>query len=102
GRQNFEALSQAGQVDYLLFKNHLTHELLQLDIEGKALAEVAPLLPFARSITDLSDARRRMEQIDSAKAATLLTGLRKQVDASRRSVEMGLRTDARGESSPEG
>ena len=101
-RQNFEGLSQAGKVDYLLFKNHLTHELLQLEIESKTRAEIALFLPFSQSITDLADARRRMEQIDSPKAAALLTTLKKQVDAARRAVEMGLRGDARGESGPEG
>ena len=101
-RQNFEGLSQGGKVDYLLFKNHLTHELLQLEIESKTRAEIAPLLPFSQSITDLADARRRMEQIDSPKAAALLTSLKKQVDAARRAVEMGLRGDARGDSGPEG
>ena len=102
GRQNFDALSQGGQVDYVLFKNHLRHELLQLEIESKALAEIAPLIPFSQSITDLADARRRMEPIDSSKAAALLTNLKKQVDTTRRAVEMGLRADARGESGPEG
>src|SRR4030095_1991948 len=36
------------------------------------------------------------------KAAALLTNLKKQVDTTRRAVEMGLRADARGESGPEG
>jgi hypothetical protein len=101
-RQNFDALSQAGKVDYVLFKNHLTHELLQLEIESQTRAEIAPLLPFSKSITDLADARRRMEQIDSSKAAALLTSLKKQVDTTRRAVEMSLKGDARGESGPEG
>jgi hypothetical protein len=32
---NFDAMSEAGKVDYILFRNHLEHELRQLDIEEK-------------------------------------------------------------------
>jgi uncharacterized protein (DUF885 family) len=100
-RVNFDGLSHSGQVDYLLFKNHLDHELLQLDIQAKAVAETAPLLPFAKTITDLVEARRRMEEIDPQKAATTMTNLKKQIEASRRSVEAGLRPEARSNDRPE-
>jgi len=88
---NFDAMSEAGKVDYILFRNHLEHELRQLDIEEKQQAEVAPLIPFGKTIVDLEEARRRMDPIDSAKAATTLNGLKKQVEDTRRQVEAGLR-----------
>src|SRR6266702_7068108 len=66
---NFDSMSQEGKVDYILFRNHLEHELRQLEIEEKLLAEVEPLLPFAKTIIDLEVARRRMEPMDSAKTA---------------------------------
>jgi hypothetical protein len=88
---NFDGMSQAGKVDYILFRTHLEHELRQLDIEEKQLAEVAPLMPFARTIVELEETRRRMEPIDSAKVAVTLTALKKQVDDTRRLVEAGLR-----------
>ncbi|MGH9854719.1 MAG: hypothetical protein ACREBD_33215, partial [Blastocatellia bacterium] len=72
---NFDTLSQDGKVDYLLLKTHLNHELQQLEIQGKSLAEIAPLVPFAQTITDLAEARRRMEKIDPAKTAALLNTL---------------------------
>jgi len=50
---DFDSMSQDGRIDYLLFKNHLDHELRQLDLKVKALAEVAALVPFAQTITDL-------------------------------------------------
>src|SRR4029450_3500206 len=56
GGLDFDSMSQDGKVDYLLFKNYLTHELRDLDIQAKALAEVAPLLPFSQTITDLAEA----------------------------------------------
>ena len=88
---DFDSMSQEGKVDYVLFKNHLEHELRQLDIEEKQLAEIQPLIPFAKTIVDLEEARRRMESIDSAKAAATLTNLKKQIDDTRRGVDAGLR-----------
>jgi hypothetical protein len=87
-------MSQEGKVDYLLFRNHLEHELRQLDIEEKQLAEVAPLIPFSRAIIDLEEARRRMDPIDSARTAATLTSLKKQIEDIRKLVETGLRTGA--------
>src|SRR5215831_14431785 len=66
---NFDAMSQEGKVDYILFRSHLEHELRQLDIEAKQQAEIEPLIPFGKTIVDLEEARRSMETFDSAKAA---------------------------------
>ena len=84
---NFDSMSQDGKVDYILFRNHLEYELRQLDIQAKQLAEIQPLIPFAKTIIDLEEARRRMEMIDSAKIAATLNDLRKQIDELRRAVE---------------
>ena len=94
---DFDSMSQDGKIDYLLFKNHLEYELRQLDIQARQLSEIEPLVPFAKPIADLEESRRRMQPIDSAKVAALLTELRKQVDEKRRAVEMGLR-EGRGTS----
>jgi hypothetical protein len=56
---DFDSMNQEGKVDYVLFKNHLEHELRQLDIEEKQLAEIPPLIPFAKTIVDMEEARRR-------------------------------------------
>ncbi len=97
---DFDRLTHDDQVDYLLFKNHLERELRQLEIQQKQLAEIASLVPFAKSIADLEEARRRMEPINSARAAALLTELKNRVDETRKAVEMGLERDARGENRP--
>lgn len=89
--QDFDSMSEDGKIDYLLFKNHLEYELRQLDIQAQQLAEIQPLVPFAETIINLEEARRRMEPIDSAKIAATLTDLRKQVDERRRTVEQGAR-----------
>ena len=96
-KADFDSMSQDGRIDYLLFKNHLDHELRSLDLQIKALAEVAPLLPFGQTITDLEDARRRMESIDSAKTAALFQRMARQIDATGKAVEAGLKPDAKPE-----
>jgi uncharacterized protein (DUF885 family) len=88
---NFDSLSQDGKVDYLLFTTHINHELQQEELQSKALAEIASFAPFAQTITDLAEARRRMEKIDPAKVAAMLNALNKDIEATRRSVDSGLR-----------
>src|SRR4029078_9178688 len=94
-KMDFDSMSEYGKIDYILFKNHLDYELRQLDIQGKQLDEIQPLVPFAKTIIDLEETRRRMEPIDSAKVAATLTELRKAVDERRRAVEAGLRPGGR-------
>jgi uncharacterized protein (DUF885 family) len=98
---NFDAMSQAGKVDYVLFRNHLERELRQLDIEEKQLADLGPLAPFAPAIVSLEEARRRMEPIDSAKTAAILNDVKKQIEETRRAVEAGLRPERGAETRSE-
>ncbi|MBI4475400.1 MAG: DUF885 family protein [Acidobacteria bacterium] len=86
-RMNFDSMGQDGRIDYLLFKNQLQYELRQLDTRAKNFAETATLLPFAQTIIDLEESRRRMEPMDSAKAAATLARLEKEIDQTRKAVE---------------
>ncbi len=90
---NFEALSVDGQVDYLLFKNHLEYLLRQLDIQAKQIAEMESLMPFARTIIELEESRRRMEPVQPQQVAEQLTVMRKQIEDVRRAMEAGLRAE---------
>src|SRR4029078_3517978 len=94
---DFDSMSQDGKIDYILFKNHLEYELRPLDIQARQLDEIQPLLPFAKTIIDFEEARRRMEPVDSAKIAATLTELKKQVDERRRTVELSLRAERGGD-----
>lgn len=85
-RQNFDSLNHDEQVDYLLFKNYLTHEIKELDRRDKQLQEMSALLPFAKTISDLEDSRRKLETIDAAKAAETLNNLNKQIVELQKSV----------------
>jgi len=83
-----------GKVDYVLFRNELQYELHTLDVQDKQFAEMEPLIPFARIIFDLDEARRKMEPIDSPRAADLVAQIKKQVDDTRAAVALGLKPEA--------
>src|SRR4051812_601748 len=72
---NFDSLNHDEQVDYILFKNHLDREQKELVRSQGQLSEMTTLVPFARTVSDLEDARRRMETVDSAKTAATLNQL---------------------------
>jgi uncharacterized protein (DUF885 family) len=86
-RTNFDGMTQDGKVEYLLFRNQLDYELRQLDVREQRLAETSTLLPFAQTIIDLEESRRRMESMDSPKAAASLARLEKQIEQVRKAVE---------------
>jgi uncharacterized protein (DUF885 family) len=90
-QQNFDALNHDEQIDYLLFKNYLEHEQRELERRAKQMDEISALVPFARAISDLEDARRKLETIDSAKTAALLNELNKTINASQKTVEATLK-----------
>lgn len=92
-RLNFDPLSQDGKVDYVLFKNHLDHELRQVDIRVKQFAEIEALMPFAASLMTLEDGRRKMEPINSQKIAAQFTGLAKEIAEKRKALELSIKAD---------
>jgi len=83
---DYDTLDRPGKVDYLLLRNHVGHELAQIDRQDAQAAEVAPLLPFSASIHDLDDARRRLEPVDPAAAAALLTTLDRRIMDARKAA----------------
>ncbi len=89
GRQDFDKLSQAEQIDYLLFRNYLSHERDELARRRAQIAETASILPFTKAISDLEDTRRKLESIDPAKTAAKLNELAKIVEQTQRDIESG-------------
>jgi uncharacterized protein (DUF885 family) len=86
-RLNFDSLTHDEQIDYVLFRNYLDHELKELTRLDKQFAEMYSILPFAKTISDLEDQRRRLESIDPAKTAALLTELSKTVSDTQKALE---------------
>jgi uncharacterized protein (DUF885 family) len=89
GKLDFNSLNHDEQVDYLLFKNYLEHEQKELARFNDQLSEMAPLMPFAKTISDLEDSRRKLEPIDAAKTATLLNDLTTQIVATQKAMDDG-------------
>jgi uncharacterized protein (DUF885 family) len=86
-RLDFDSLNRDEQIDYVLFKNYLDHEQKELVRFEDQLAEMLPILPFAKTISDLEDTRRRLETIDPAKTAAALTELSKHIDDTQKALE---------------
>lgn len=84
---NFGALNHDEQIDYILFKNYLDHEQKELERFNTQLEEMASIIPFANTISDLEDTRRKLEIIDPAKTAALLNDLSKQINDTQKSFE---------------
>jgi hypothetical protein len=69
---NFDALSQAGRVDYLLLRDRLLREQKQLANEARLDADVQAMIPFQQTVIGFEEARRRMETVDPQKCALAL------------------------------
>ena len=91
--QNFDAMSQDGKVDYILFRNDLDHELRKLALDEKEEAENDVYLPFASLIIQLEEARQHMNPLDPVQAAQTLGRLNKDVEAARQITDSKLRAE---------
>ena len=89
---DFDKLDQSGKVDYLLLRNEGRYSLKQLAHRRRQIDEVASLLPFAGTIVDLEQARRRVETVDPDTCARALTDISRQVGDLRKSIEQKLRS----------
>ncbi len=87
GSVDFDRLSQDGKVDYLLLKNHLGHEIRQVDIRSRERNEWEPLVPFARTILDLDESRRALKSMEWSKVAGDLIRLTKEIADARKALE---------------
>ncbi len=84
---NYGGLNHDEQIDYLLFKNHLEREINEVRRYDSQMLEMAPLMPFARTISDFEDTRRQLSSIDPARSAATLNDLVKQIAATQKSFE---------------
>ncbi len=94
---DFEKLGADGHIDYVLLLNRLRHEQLLLDREEKNWNETLALLPFAGTVIEFQESRRRMESIDSATAAATLAKLTEAIEKTRKAVEAGLKPETKSE-----
>jgi uncharacterized protein (DUF885 family) len=82
----FDPLSVEGRVDHVLLRSRLAYDRRLLDREQRQVSDAAALLPFGKTITDLADARMRMQTLDPEVAAATLEKLARDVTALNRRV----------------
>lgn len=89
-RVDFDDLNQDGKVDYVVFQHYLNHQLHGLTLQSQQYAEMELLLPFAKTIAQLEDARRRMETPKGEQCAAALAAMVKEIAQVRKAEEAGL------------
>jgi uncharacterized protein (DUF885 family) len=83
----FDRLDHDEQVDYILFRNYIDHEIKEQARYSVQLAEMSALIPFMRTISDLEDTRRTLKDLDQAKAAVTLNDLAKKIVETQKSFD---------------
>ncbi len=92
-RLDFDGLHQDGKVDYVVFQHYLNHQLHGIVLQNQQYAEMEPLLPFAKTIAQLEDTRRRMETPKGEQCAATLAAMVKEIAQLRKAEEAGLADD---------
>ncbi len=87
---DFESFGVEGRIDAVLLRLRIEYERRLVDREAAWLEQTASLLPFAGTITSLTDARMNMETVDPVKAATTLDGLAAAAGAASKALAGGL------------
>ncbi|HEX7119588.1 MAG TPA: DUF885 family protein [Longimicrobiales bacterium] len=89
---DFDALNREGQVDYVLLRHRIEFELEMLRERERHLEEMAPLVPFARSLQQLQERRRERQDVDARAAAQTLADANDEV----RRLTVALRREGAG------
>jgi len=84
---DFEALSQAGKIDYVLLRGEIHSELSRLALDRRRLQEMNELLAFRGPLQELEQARWRMEAVDGQAAASKISALTEQVKKLQKRVQ---------------
>ncbi|HMF77192.1 MAG TPA: DUF885 family protein [Bryobacteraceae bacterium] len=77
---DFNALPEAGKVDYIIFHRGVEHELTVLDQNAKHDAETRPYLPFAPVILSLELNRQQMQPLQPQEAGLKLSQLTRDIE----------------------
>jgi hypothetical protein len=90
-------LSPAAKTELETLKGAVQSNLTQAEAASLALAQITPLVPFARSIVGLVEARIRIEDIDPQKAAGTLTAATAEIGRVKTRLEAGLAGGSSGD-----
>jgi uncharacterized protein (DUF885 family) len=84
---NFDSLGEDGQIDYVVFRRGLEHELTLLDLSAKRSEETKPYLPFEPIILNLEFNRQEMQPLQPQDAAQKLAQLTRDITSVQRQLE---------------
>jgi hypothetical protein len=91
----YSQLTPSDQADWILFRSLLEAEERRLHFTAERFAATEMLLPFARDLIALEEARRAFEDVDAKAAADLLNQVLRQIEALRTTLEKGAETPDR-------
>lgn len=84
--QNYDALSEDGKIDYVLFRNFLEKQLAELDLEKRDFMAIQSVVAFGKPLEDFVVARRRAKQPDSKALAASWDAVAKAVAAQQKAL----------------
>lgn len=84
--QNYDALSEDGKIDYVLFRNFLEKQLAELDLEKRDFIAIQSVVAFGKPLEDFVVARRRAKQPDAQALAASWDAVAKAVAAQHKSL----------------
>lgn len=83
-RLDVKTLTPAARADLATLQQTIVANLKQLDADAEAMQAVVNLAPFAPTLVQLIEARIRLDDIDSKKAAGDLTAVTQAIDAAKK------------------
>ena len=89
-QMDFQSLDQPGRIDWLLFRNQLQFEQRELTYSAKKATEIADLIPFAPTIIELEESRRRLQPQEPRASAELVAVLPTLIKTVREKIEQQL------------
>jgi hypothetical protein len=78
--QDYDALSDDGKIDYVLFRNYLEQQLAELDLDKRAFEEIKSVVAFGAPLEEFVVARRRAKQPKSQELAASWNAVTQAVD----------------------
>jgi uncharacterized protein (DUF885 family) len=96
GKIDAAKLSAAAKTDLETLRNTVAANQKQLDADALAMAQVMPVVPFASKIVPIIEARYRVDDVDSQKAAATLTSMVRDISDLRARLDAGVSGGATG------
>lgn len=78
---DFNALNREGQIDYILLRTEMEFQRELLRQEAETVTNISPLVPFARDLERLQEARRDRLPVDARATADLLDRVAGEIEA---------------------